>query len=100
MICFHKWLPWSKLLRSYHGSHKQQWRVCAKCNTAQVKRLPDDDQVEVDAANAAIDETKAAVPYAFDMSIHQTMHEIDPTRQKSEPIPVDMPRGYPPMGND
>lgn len=89
MICFHKWLPWSKLLEGYTG-HKYQWRVCEKCGKAQVSPKMWDDQIKTAVANAAIDETKAAVPYAFDMSIHQTTHEIDPTRQKSDPIPATM----------
>lgn len=60
MFCYHAWLPWSKVLVTHNGGHKQQWRNCRKCNIAQFRTLRWDEQTEVSAINEALDEVKGA----------------------------------------
>lgn len=58
MFCFHKWLPWGNLIDTGNGGHKQQWRVCSKCNKSQFRTLKWDEQCSVKDANDSILKTK------------------------------------------
>jgi hypothetical protein len=54
----HKWLPWSDPVATYNSGHKQQWRVCEKCNKAQKRTMWWDHQTSVGQVVFAVKQSR------------------------------------------
>lgn len=51
---FHTYGKWSDPIPTSNSGHKQQWRVCTKCNKAQFRTLCWDEQVNLTSVLSAI----------------------------------------------
>ena len=54
MFCLHKWSKWSNPVETYNTGHKQQWRVCEKCNKAEFRTLGWDKQTSISSVETAV----------------------------------------------
>lgn len=77
---FHKWAPWSQPILTGNGGHKQQWRVCAACNKAELRTLKWDGQSKVEEVNNACIESFNSQKRPPGYMPHPTLKELEVTR--------------------